>query len=255
MFAAVYNPARVLWAVTLSLACFSFALAQAPEFIAVGSFSAETPGTTLPNGWQPLKFKNIDRYTLYELVPDGDTTVVLATSDAGASGITKEVTIDPKEYPIIQWRWKVANVLGKGNVSKKEGDDYPARIYITFEYDSNRVGLLDKAKYETLRLFYGKYPPLGAINYIWGSSAPIGTMVPNPFAGEVMMFVIQSGPELANTWILEERNIYEDYKLAFGEDPSMISGVAIMTDTDNTLETARAFYGDIIFRKSPFALR
>gem|GEM_PF-4103143 len=29
----------------------------------------------------------------------------------------------------------------------------------------------------------------------------------------------------------------------------MISGVAIMTDTDNTSESAIAYYGDIVFRK------
>lgn len=30
----------------------------------------------------------------------------------------------------------------------------------------------------------------------------------------------------------------------------MISGVAIMTDTDNTGESAEADYGDIVFKKS-----
>lgn len=52
-----------------------------------------------------------------------------------------------------------------------------------------------------------------------------------------------------NQWVSEERNIYEDYKKAFGQEPPMISGVAIMTDTDNTGESAVAYYGDIIFKK------
>ena len=43
--------------------------------------------------------------------------------------------------------------------------------------------------------------------------------------------------------------IYEDYKKAFGENPPKISGVAIMTDTDNTKESAIAYFGDIIFKK------
>jgi hypothetical protein len=47
--------------------------------------------------------------------------------------------------------------------------------------------------------------------------------------------------------VTEKRNIHEDYKQAFGEEPPMISGVAIMTDTDNTRESAIAWYGDIIF--------
>lgn len=44
--------------------------------------------------------------------------------------------------------------------------------------------------------------------------------------------------------------VYEDYKMAFGEEPLMISGVAIMTDTDNTKEQATAYYGDILFKKA-----
>jgi hypothetical protein len=46
-----------------------------------------------------------------------------------------------------------------------------------------------------------------------------------------------------------ERNIVEDYRKAFGEEPPMISGVAIMTDTDNTGESVTAYYGDIRFRR------
>ena len=65
------------------------------------------------------------------------------------------------------------------------------------------------------------------------------------------MIVVESGPAKLNTWITEERNVYEDYKRAFGEEPPMISGVAIMTDTDNTGESAEAYYGDILFKKRP----
>ena len=65
------------------------------------------------------------------------------------------------------------------------------------------------------------------------------------------MIVVESGSSKLNTWIMEERNVYEDYKRAFGEDPPMISGVAIMTDTDNMRESAEAYYGDIVFKKQP----
>jgi hypothetical protein len=65
-----------------------------------------------------------------------------------------------------------------------------------------------------------------------------------------MMVVVRSGPQDVGVWVEEERNIYEDYVKAFGEEPPMINGVAIMTDTDNTKERATAYYGDIrFFRK------
>jgi len=234
----------------LSLAATAVAVfAQSPSILEVGKFSAAAAGGALPDGWKPLTFKKIGKHTVYVVVKDGDTVAVKAVSEASASGLMREMKINLREYPIVQWRWKVANVLQKGDVTRKEGDDYPARIYITFEYDSSKVGVFDKAKYEAVKLLYGQYPPLAAINYIWESKAPKGTVVPNPYADQARMIVVESGPDRLNQWVSEERNVYEDYKKAFGEEPPLISGVAIMTDTDNTGESATAYYGDIVFRK------
>lgn len=223
--------------------------AGSPPTIEVGAFSTAAPDGPWPDGWKPLTFQKIPQHTTYQLVKDGDRVVVKAASQASSSGYTKETLIDPKEYPIIQWQWKVSNILKAGNVAKKDGDDYPARIYVTFQYDSGKVGLFGKAKYEAAKLIYGRYPPLGALNYIWESRAPVGTAVPNPYTEQVHMIVVESGPAKLNTWMTEERNVYEDYMLAFGEEPPMISGIAIMTDTDNTGESATAYYGDIILKK------
>jgi hypothetical protein len=222
---------------------------QSSPVIEVGKFSAENPGDDLPPGWKPLIFKKIKTHTLYQLVGDGDTTVMKAVSNASASGLIREITINPKEYPIIQWRWKVENILAKGDVHRKEGDDYPARVYIAFEYDASKLSLFERAKYQMAKLLYGQYPPLGAINYIWESKAPVNTIVSNPFTSRVKMIVVESGGEKLNQWVNEERNVYEDYIKAFGEEPPLISGVAIMTDTDNTGESATAYYGDIRFLK------
>ena len=223
--------------------------AESSARVEIGTFSAATPDGPWPDGWKPLTFPKIPQHTRYSLVKDGDAVAVKAASQASSSGLTKEILIDPKEYPIIQWQWKVSSVLKRGDVAKKEGDDYPARIYVTFQYDSQKVSLFGKAKYEAAKLIYGRYPPLGAINYIWESRAPVGTSVPNPYTDQVHMIVVESGQAKLNTWITEERNVYEDYKRAFGEEPPMISGVAIMTDTDNTGESAEAYYGDIVLKK------
>lgn len=222
---------------------------QTQTMIEVGKFSAASPGDSFPPEWKPLTFKKIERHTLYKLVKEDDTVVIKAVAEASASGLTREIKINPKEYPVIQWRWKVSNILKKGDVRKKEGDDYPARIYITFEYDPNKLGFFEKAKYEAAKLLYGQYPPQGAINYIWESKAPIGTIIPNPYTDRVKMIVVESGEAKLNQWVNEERNLFEDYKKAFGEEPPMISGIAIMTDTDNTGETVTAYYGDILFKK------
>ena len=242
---AVVVPALVIALFNLSRS----APAQLQNVVEVGKFSAATEGQGLPDGWKPLVFKKIEKHTTYTLVKDENAVVIKAVAEVSASGLIREIKINPKEYPVVQWRWKVMNILKKGDVHRKEGDDYPARIYITFEYDPSKLSFFQKAKYEAIRLLYGEYPPLAAINYIWESKAPIGTMVPNPFTDRVMMFVVESGPSKLNQWVNEERNIFEDYKKAFGQEPPMISGIAIMTDTDNTGESATAYYGDILFKK------
>ncbi|HUL30388.1 MAG TPA: DUF3047 domain-containing protein [Thermodesulfobacteriota bacterium] len=223
--------------------------AQPGTVIEVGKFSDAGVGSALPPGWKPLVFKKIEKHTTYALVEDDHTVVIKAVAEASASGLTREIKINTKEYPMVEWRWKVMNILKKGDVHRKEGDDYPARIYITFEYDPSKLSFLEKRKYDAIRLLYGEYPPLAAINYIWESKASVGTMVPNPYTDRVMMFVVESGSTKLSQWVNEERNVYEDYKKAFHAEPPLISGVAIMTDTDNTGESATAYYGDIVFKK------
>jgi hypothetical protein len=94
----------------------------------IGRFSAGRPGPVLTDGWKPLTFKKVQKSTAYELVTDGGAVVVKATSEASASGLTKEVRIDPSVYPVVQWRWKVENLLTRSDVTRKSGDDYPARL-------------------------------------------------------------------------------------------------------------------------------
>ncbi len=224
-------------------------LAQNTPMLEVGKFSANEPRASLPNGWKPLTFKKIPKLTTYELVKDGAQVVVKAVSDSSASGLTKEVRIDPKEFPIVQWRWKVENLLQKSDATRKDGDDYPARLYITFEYDPDKVSFGKKLKYKAGQALFGDIP-IGAINYVWERQAPIGAIIDNAYTNFVKMVVVESGSQRLGAWIEESRNIYEDYRKAFGEEPPIINGVAIMTDTDNTKERAVAYYGDIVFEKA-----
>ena len=237
-----------IWPVpfTLLLGTAAVGLAQGPALLEVGRFSAATEGSTLPDGWKPLTFKKVERHTQYEVVKDGSTAVVKAISEASASGLTKEVMIDPHEYPIVRWRWKVENLLQKSNVNRKDGDDYPARLYITFAYEPDKVGFGRKLKYKAGQALFGDIP-IGALNYIWDSKSPIGTIVDNAFTDFAKMIVVQSGAQGIGSWVEEERDVYQDYKLAFGEEPPAINGVAIMSDTDNTKERVVAYYGDIVF--------
>ena len=242
---------RIIASTVLIMGCLDGQLvswAQSVPVIEVGTFSSDQPGAGLPAGWKPLTFKKIPKQTEYVLVKDGQQVVVKATSEASASGLTKEVSINPQDYPIVRWRWKVENLLQRSDVSRKDGDDYPARLYITFAYDPDHVSFGKKLKYKAGRALFGDIP-IGALNYIWETKSPIGAIVENAYTDFAQMIVVESGPQKVGMWVDEERNIYEDYMKAFGEEPPLINGVAIMSDTDNTKERAVAFYGDISFRK------
>jgi hypothetical protein len=163
--------------------------------------------------------------------------------------LIRRVEIDLREYPILAWRWKVANVIENGDARRKEGDDYAGRVYVTFKYDPARVSVLDRAKYRLAALAYGEGLPHAWINYIWDNRLPAGTTLPNAYSDRVRMLVLRSGSGEAGRWVADARDVYADYKRIFNEEPPLVSGVAIMTDADNTRSAATAWYGDFVFKR------
>ena len=117
------------------------------------------------------------------------------------------------------------HVLSKGNALKKEGDYYAARIYVVFP-----------------SLVFWKTK---ALNYIWANKISRGKAVTNPFTANAIIIAVESGPEKTGQWLEEKRNVLEDFRRHFGEDPPKVGAIAIMTDTDNTGEKATAWYGPI----------
>jgi len=215
----------------------------------VGPFSRHAPGG-LPPDWKPLTFQKVPQPTHYALVQDGERVVVRADARAGASGLIRDIRIDPHAYPVVAWRWKVANLLERADIARRDGDDYPARLYIVFRSDHEELGAWEKIKIFFYRLWFREEPPTGALNYIWDAHAPPGAIVPNAYTARVRMIVVESGAANLNRWMTVERNLADDYRAAFGRAPPPVVGVAIMTDTDNTGESATAWYGDIVFKRA-----
>jgi hypothetical protein len=132
-------------------------------------------------------------------------------------------------------------------MTAKQSDDYAARVYVAFKYDPARVSIWNRVKYGVIKMLYGEYPPHAGINYVWATREPVGASAWNAYTDRVRMIVVHSGPEDVGRWVTESRNVLDDYRAAFNEEPPPIAGVAIMTDGDNTGERATAWYGDILF--------
>ena len=199
------------------------AIAQA-DTIAVSRFT--TDGLA---GWERKSFKG---ETEYNLEREGADTVVRARSSAAASGMIRKVRLDPLQYRYLRWKWKVADPLVRnGAETSKAGDDYSARVYVIFP-----------------GFFFWQ---MKAITYVWAGRLPKEESFPNPYTGNAMTVVVESGAEKAGTWISEQRDILADYRRLFGGEPRKLGAIAIMTDTDNTGSVATAWYGDIAISTLP----
>ncbi len=223
----------------------------AAERIEVGSFSGQSQNTLLPEHWESLLFAGIDRHTVYTPVFDEGIGSIQAVSRGSSSAIIRKITIDPTRYSTVSFRWKIQDIVKSADLTIKKGDDASARVYVSFAYDSTQVSWWEAVKAEAIRLYYGEYPPIASLVYVWASHEKQGTIIESPYTHRVKIIVLETGAEKKGQWVSEQRNIYADYRAAFGSgDIPMISGVALMTDTDNTDGRAVAWYGDIIFSES-----
>ena len=64
--------------------------------------------------------------------------------------------------------------------------------------------------------------------------------MPSPHTSHVRMIVVESGTARLGRWLGYERDVLADYRAAFGEEPTPITGVGIMSDADDTGESALA---------------
>lgn len=176
----------------------------------------------LRSGWKERSFRG---QTAYTVVPEGGGHALRAEAAGTASGLIFDVEFDPAEFPILTWRWKVENIVAASDPTRKEGDDYPARVYVIFPH--------------------WFFPKTRSLNYIWATNYPADKPIPNPFTGNAVMIAVQSGPANVGQWVTERRDLAADFRAAFGEDPPKGGAVAVMTDTDQTGERAAAWYDDL----------
>lgn len=224
--------------------------AQAPERFVAGPFSRLAPGGAPPPGWRPLAFPSVPQATRYTVVGDAARgSAIEADADASASGLALGLEPPTDAWRRIAWSWRVDVPIERGDVTRKEGDDYAARLYVTFRLPPERMSAFERAQLRIARAIFGDVVPDAGLSYIWDARAPAGTMVPNPFTDRVKMIVVESGRERLGRWLDYERDLAADWRAAFGGEMPPITGLAIMTDADNTRGRARARYGDIVLAR------
>ncbi len=236
----------LVMALAISFASGS-ASATAAQQLTVAGFSQMRAGDNLPPEWEQIKIKRIRNHTRYALSSVDGTTVLRAEADASMSGVAREQSIDPQAVPWLRWRWRIAQLNDKSDLHTRQGDDFPVRLYIFFDYDIDRIPFFERLIIRVTRALYGNRVPLAALCYVWATDDPPGTTAWNPYTKRVRTIVASSGDDKVGEWVTVERNVADDYREAFGEPVPRITGIAIATDTDNTEAHSLAWYGDIAF--------
>ena len=220
----------------------------------VAPFSTVRPGSAFAQGWKPAALPKFRKLTQYALVEDAGTTVVHAVANNSSSGLAYDVNVDLHTSPIVKWRWKVPHVIPGEDSTKREREDAPARVEFAFSGKMTQLPFNERLFFAQVKALAGIDVPYATLEYIWGDGAPVGTVIVNSWSSRIRMLVVQSGPIRTGQWITEQRNLYDDLKQAFGEEPGQLTHVGIYTDTDATGATAEAYYGDIEFRSGQAAV-
>ena len=217
---------------------------------AVTPFSSTVPGTALPHGWSAFGFGTNKPATEYRLVTDGGRTVLHAHAVRSTGALGHPVHIDVASAPIIRWQWKISHVIADADNRTGAKEDAPARIVLGFDGDKSKLGFKDRTAAAVAKRSSGRELPYAQLVYIWSANAPVGTVIHHPHSERVRMIVASSGGDQAGQWVSLSRNVHDDFKRAFGEEPGPLTDVGVLTDSDNTGASVDAWYGDIRFARS-----
>ena len=205
---------------TIVLTSFTFLFNANAEKINIFDFTERE--------FKTLKVKKVKGETTWSLGFNENGNFIKAEAEGKGSGLGKEVKINLLKTPFINITWKVEKDLSGIVENTKKGHDYAARVFVIKKTGST---------------------PLSnrAINYVFSSNNDVGRNWPSPYTKKSIDYVLSSTKDNLNTWVTVKANVKEDFMRLLGIDLSNISGVAIMTDTDNSKLKAISYYQNIYF--------
>lgn len=201
----------------------------------------------IPAPWQVEQLNKDIPPTRYRLREWDGVAAVEAQAEKSMALLARPAEVDLSKTPVLCWRWRVDAPLKSADMMTKAGDDYAARIYLSFSVPPDTLGLGTRMALGLARSLRGNVVPDAAINYVWDNQHPIGTWQANAYTDRARMLVLRSGSEAAGRWVVERRDVGADFLKAFGHAPLKLTGLALASDTDNTGESAHAGFADFRF--------
>ena len=85
--------------------------------------------------------------------------------------------------------------------------------------------------------------------YLWSSHLRPGDIINDPGKPWQKLMVVEGGSSNLSKWLSYKRNLYEDFKKLYGEEPRRLIFVGIINDTDQTGQEATSYIADLMFHK------
>lgn len=188
-----------------------------------------TVGDALPPGWDVRPVRGHEA-PVTEVVDDPDLGPVLrfeSASQAAFFGNELDTRLDPAGGT-LEWRWRVDRTIRRADLRVPEADDALARVMVVFG---------DRGLFSRPDILF----------YTWGNTEPVGTDFPSRVGDNLHIIVLRNADDPTGEWVTERRDLLEDYRAAFGEDPEPVTGVGFMSDTENLPTEGTSFLGPVIW--------
>ena len=215
---------------------------QPPE---IPRFSTAKPGGPPPAEWKHLQLASFKTNTEYMMVVEDNTVVVRAMAHNSASFLAVPIQFDPHKFPMLSWRWKVAQGIPAAVTTDQNKEDAPVRLMVAFTGDTSKLPFKDRFAASAAQTISGQALPYATIMYIWGGKVAVDSITTSNRSSRIKMIAVAADDQGIGKWQTYTRNLVEDFKKAFGEEPGNVESIQVMTDTDNTGADAQAYYGDI----------
>jgi len=207
----------------------SLSPAGAAEVSLVEDWSQIAVGASgVPAGWTKYETWGGRPAYNFALVEDEGRRALSLKSRNEHSSIAKEIRVNLRATPVLEWTWKVVKLPEGADIRNKATSDLTGHIFVIWP----RFPAMVRSR---------------LIGYAWEATAPAPAVVKSRKTGTVTFFVVRSGPRDLDQWLTERRNVYEDYRTVFGEDPEDPRAIALSIDTNDTHSSAEALIGRVVF--------
>ncbi|MEO8141223.1 MAG: DUF3047 domain-containing protein [Sphingomicrobium sp.] len=220
------------------------ALIVAGSPVWIGKF---TGSGALPAPWRVVQIDKKTKATTYRIATVAGVPAVEARANASMALFARPLSVNLAATPILCWRWLVDAPVARGDMTRKSGDDYAARLYVAFDMPDSAMSAGTRFKLGIARRLFGGNVPDAALNYVWDNRNPAGTRRKSPYTDRAELIVAETGSARAGTWVTERVDVAADFAVAFGNRPGTPIQIAVASDTDNTGSTARAAFADLRF--------